>query len=71
MEKLTGNHEGVAFLTMNRPKGKNSLSRNFLTHLEQSLQQLKDERSVRVLIMRSVVPGVFCAGADLKERFVL
>ncbi|XP_022700861.1 methylglutaconyl-CoA hydratase, mitochondrial-like [Varroa jacobsoni] len=68
MEKLTGNHEGVAFLTMNRPEGKNSLSRNFLTHLEQSLQQLKNERSVRVLIMRSVVPGVFCAGADLKER---
>lgn len=28
----------------------------------------KDEE-IRVLIIRSVVPGIFCAGADLKERY--
>lgn len=70
VEKLSGPQEGLAFLTMNRPQGKNSFSRHFLGQFEQCLQSLTNERNVRVLILRSLVPGVFCAGADLKERQV-
>lgn len=68
VEKLTGDRDGVAYLTMNRPQGKNSFSKNFLSQFEQCLQSLMVERTLRVLIVRSLVPGVFCAGADLKER---
>lgn len=68
VERLMGNHEGVAYLTMNRPQAKNALSRNFVSQLESCLQYLSTESWVRVLILRSDVPGVFCAGADLKER---
>ncbi|OQR75129.1 enoyl-CoA hydratase domain-containing protein 2 [Tropilaelaps mercedesae] len=68
VEKFTDNREGVAYLTMNRPVGKNSFSKNFLAQFEHCLQTLKSERTIRVVVMRSLVPGVFCAGADLKER---
>ena len=36
--------------------------------LDESLASLRFDRNVRVVIVRSVVPGIFCAGADLKER---
>ncbi|XP_003748244.1 methylglutaconyl-CoA hydratase, mitochondrial [Galendromus occidentalis] len=68
LEQLKGDHEGIAYLTMHRPEAKNALSRNFVGQLEKCLQDLRTKKEVRVLIMRSTVPGVFCAGADLKER---
>lgn len=36
--------------------------------LNESIYQLAKDEELRVLIIRSVVPGIFCAGADLKER---
>lgn len=36
--------------------------------LEHALQELKCDESVRAIVLTSAVPGVFCAGADLKER---
>lgn len=33
-----------------------------------SLPNLQQPQPVRCLIVRSLVPGIFCAGADLKER---
>lgn len=36
--------------------------------LNESIYQLGKDEELRVLIIRSVVPGIFCAGADLKER---
>ena len=35
---------------------------------DESLQSLRFNRAVRAIILRSAVPGIFCAGADLKER---
>ena len=53
---------------MNRPKGVNSLSRVMADRLQNSLDQLAKCHELRVLIIRSTIPGIFCAGADLKER---
>lgn len=36
-----------------------------------TLDVLAHDKSVRVVVIRSLVPGVFCAGADLKERATL
>lgn len=36
--------------------------------LSETVSELSHDKSVRVVILRSLVPGVFCAGADLKER---
>lgn len=46
----------------------NSLSESLVTSLDKSLEELKTNEQVRVLILRSLVPNIFCAGADLKER---
>jgi len=53
---------------MKRPEVKNAIGKLFLTQLEDSIEQLKHDKQTRVVILRSLVDGVFCAGADLKER---
>jgi len=68
LDYLDGVHEGVAVLGFNRPKAKNAVSRQMLAEINQAVDQLKFDKNLRVLILRSHVPGVFCAGADLKER---
>ncbi|XP_078187984.1 enoyl-CoA hydratase domain-containing protein 2, mitochondrial isoform X17 [Callithrix jacchus] len=53
---------------MNRPRARNALGNVFVSELLEALAQLREDRQVRVLLFRSAVKGVFCAGADLKER---
>ncbi|OWF45246.1 Methylglutaconyl-CoA hydratase, mitochondrial [Mizuhopecten yessoensis] len=53
---------------MNRPERKNALGRKFLFQFTECMKKVKFDKSIRVVILRSLVPGVFCAGADLKER---
>lgn len=66
--------EGITLLTLNRPQSKNAISMQMLSELEASIFSLhSSSRSssrtpTRALILRSLVPGAFCAGADLKER---
>jgi methylglutaconyl-CoA hydratase len=36
--------------------------------LDNFLVSIKEDKNVRCIIISSLVPGVFCAGADLKER---
>jgi methylglutaconyl-CoA hydratase len=38
----------------------------FLRELRECLQTVGQERTTRCVVVRSTVPGVFCAGADLK-----
>ncbi|XP_070192917.1 methylglutaconyl-CoA hydratase, mitochondrial-like isoform X2 [Littorina saxatilis] len=53
---------------MRRFRYKNAMGRNIIQRLMDAMNQVKFDTSVRCVIMRSEVPGVFCAGADLKER---
>ena len=66
-QDLHGDEQGVVILSMNRPEGKNAFSRSFMEAFHQAINEL-DVDETRILILRSHVPGVFCAGADLKER---
>ncbi|KAJ1064683.1 hypothetical protein K5549_020430, partial [Capra hircus] len=59
---------GIAEILMNRPSARNALGNVFVSQLLEALAQLREDRQVRVLIFRSGVKGVFCAGADLKEQ---
>ena len=68
VEKLTGNHEGIVVFGFNRPAAKNAMSRNLVKEFREAIASVQHDKNVRVLILRSLVPGVFCAGADLKER---
>merc|ERR1712217_168661 len=53
---------------MNRPKARNAISKNMVTSFEDAIQEIKHDNTVRALVIKSEVPGAFCAGADLKER---
>ncbi|XP_020952282.1 enoyl-CoA hydratase domain-containing protein 2, mitochondrial isoform X7 [Sus scrofa] len=65
---LEGLDQGITEILMNRPSARNALGNVFVSQLLEALAQLREDRHVRVLIFRSGVKGVFCAGADLKER---
>ena len=39
-----------------------------VVQFEESIGDLRTNGDVRTVILRSAVPGIFCAGADLKER---
>lgn len=59
----------IAILTLNRIDKKNALSREFAHAIESNVAEIKSEDSkLRAVVIKSNVPGIFCAGADLKER---
>ncbi|XP_053435003.1 methylglutaconyl-CoA hydratase, mitochondrial isoform X2 [Nycticebus coucang] len=65
---LEDENRGIVVLGINRAYGKNSLSKNLIKMLSKAVDALKSDKKVRTVIIRSEVPGIFCAGADLKER---
>ncbi|CAN0185749.1 unnamed protein product [Ascophyllum nodosum] len=65
--RLEGNFKGVISMAINNPKA-NALGFNLIKELEDAVKDLADDESVRAVVLTSAVPGVFCAGADLKER---
>ncbi|KAG0722573.1 Methylglutaconyl-CoA hydratase, mitochondrial [Chionoecetes opilio] len=68
IEKLSGDCDGITVFGLNRPQAKNAISKNLLKEFMEGIENVRHDRSVRVVLVRSMVPGVFCAGADLKER---
>ncbi|XP_049830603.1 methylglutaconyl-CoA hydratase, mitochondrial [Schistocerca gregaria] len=68
VDSLKGNDSGIIVLGLNRPKARNALGKTIVSELTDLLENLKHLDDARVVILRSLVPGVFCAGADLKER---
>ncbi|GAB0095164.1 methylglutaconyl-CoA hydratase, mitochondrial [Sergentomyia squamirostris] len=68
VDYLKGDKEGIAVLSLNRPSAKNAFSRSLVDSLLESLDSIWHDKNVRVVVLRSLVPGAFCAGADLKER---
>nr|VFK41099.1 MAG: Enoyl-CoA hydratase/carnithine racemase [Candidatus Kentron sp. TC]VFK46887.1 MAG: Enoyl-CoA hydratase/carnithine racemase [Candidatus Kentron sp. TC]VFK55514.1 MAG: Enoyl-CoA hydratase/carnithine racemase [Candidatus Kentron sp. TC] len=58
--------EGVATLTLNRPKQYNALSEALLSAIETSLDDIADKPDIRVVVIAGAGPA-FCAGHDLKE----
>lgn len=67
-DHLEGEDEGTAVVTLNRPASKNALGVAMVTEFRSTLEALRFNSNVRVVVLRSAVPRVFCAGADLKER---
>ena len=58
--------EGIARLTLNRPAQYNALSSELMAELQDCLNQIAEDPSVRVVIIEGAGKG-FCAGHDLKE----
>jgi|TARA_R110002072_G_scaffold49863_24_gene135067 enoyl-CoA hydratase/carnithine racemase len=62
----TRRDDGVATLTLNRPKQYNALSEELLVALTSALQDLAQDDSLRAVVLAANGPA-FCAGHDLKQ----
>ena len=63
---LVRQHDGVAWLTLNRPAQRNALDVPTLRALARELARLQEDTSVRCVILTGAGKA-FCAGADLAE----
>ena len=63
---LTDVSSGVATLTLNRPRQYNALSEEMLIALQEALDDIAGDESVRVVVI-AANGKAFCAGHDLKE----
>lgn len=59
----------IAVLSLERHARKNAIGQRLLDEIEAAIHVCsRPDMAVRCLLLESRVPGVFCAGADLKER---
>ncbi|MGB1238082.1 MAG: enoyl-CoA hydratase/isomerase family protein [Pseudomonadales bacterium] len=58
--------QGVAWITLNRPRCRNAMNREMLERLEQALAQCAEDSAVKAVVIRGASPA-FCAGSDLNE----
>jgi len=65
------NNKGVAVITLANSAGRNSFSMQFIRELQSLVKETNKDTNIRALIIRSSVPKIFCAGADLKERLTM
>lgn len=68
---LDGFEDGIVVFGFNREKSRNALNKALTDSLFRALEEIHHDKNARVLILRSLIPGVFCAGADLKERLTM
>jgi methylglutaconyl-CoA hydratase len=61
---LLERHDAVAVLTLNRPEPKNALSPGLLQALQERLEQLETDPTIRALVLTGA-GGIFSSGADL------
>lgn len=59
--------EGYAVLTLNRPDKLNALNRELLEALYDAIESIRDDRSVRAVLITGAGSKAFAAGADIAE----
>jgi enoyl-CoA hydratase/carnithine racemase len=64
-EILTRVDGAIGTITINRPDQRNSLSTTALRSLRAALAEIRDDATVRVVVLTGAGDRAFCAGADL------
>ena len=64
---LVEKRDGIAFVTLNRPKVLNALNRKTVEELREALRDARDDAAVHVLILTGAGEKSFVAGADIGE----
>src|ERR1700726_431957 len=59
--------DGIAYITLNRPKVLNALNRKTVEQLQQALVDVRGDDGVRVIILTGAGEKSFVAGADIGE----
>lgn len=68
LKYLDGKDNGIVVLGLNRPASRNAFGKTLVNQLNEAISCIREDNKLRVLIIRSLVPKIFCAGADLRER---
>jgi 2-(1,2-epoxy-1,2-dihydrophenyl)acetyl-CoA isomerase len=58
---------GVCTITLNRPEVYNALSPALIQEITQAFEQVKDDKSIRVVVLTGAGENAFSSGADLKK----
>lgn len=61
-QKLTDGDRGIALYGLNSPKERNALGFHLLDAMKEVNRLIKDDTKLSVVILHSLVPGIFCAG---------
>jgi len=59
--------EGVATITLNRPEALNAFSKEMVEEVLQTLQDIKGDENMRVVVLTGAGEKAFSAGADIKS----
>lgn len=59
--------DGIAFVTLSRPKVLNALNRATLEELHTAFQDVRDDETIRAAILTGAGEKAFAAGADIQE----
>lgn len=59
--------DGVAFITLNRPKVLNALNAATLDELEAAIDAIREDASIRAVVLSGAGEKAFAAGADIQE----
>lgn len=68
LKYLDGKDNGIVVLGLNRPASRNAFGKTLVNQISEAISCIREDNKLRVLIIRSLVPKIFCAGADLRER---
>jgi enoyl-CoA hydratase/carnithine racemase len=60
---------GIVELTLERPEVKNAINWELMRRLRGAIGEIEADATAKVVLVASSVPGIFCAGADLKVYF--
>ena len=63
---LFENRDGIAWLTLNRPKGMNAINGEIIELYEKYIPEIANNDEIRAVVITGT-GAAFCAGADLKE----
>ena len=58
--------DGIATITINRPKALNALNEETLPEFLSSLEDAEKDKKVRIIVITGAGEKAFCAGLDLK-----
>lgn len=56
----------IATIWLNSPKDLNALSEKMLQDINHAIVSLNEDKSIKVIVLRSKIEKAFCAGADIK-----
>ena len=62
--EMVGSH--IAIVRLNRPEVRNAIDGDTTRAMADLVDRIEDDADVRVALLASSTPGIFCAGADLK-----